>query len=218
MSSSGQAARLRRPSWRDPRLIVGVLLVLVSVLLCTRLVAAADDTRPVWVARSTLAPGQALSRGNVAVVWVHLAGVSSAYFDAARPFPEGVLLLRTVGSGELVPRSAVAPASVLARRPVTIPVDGVVPAGLRPGASVDVWVSRRDRTAGTGAYTPPARIAVAAPVQSVDSASGALSAVRATGVAVLLDDAELPQVLDALANDARLALVPVPGSAAAWGG
>ena len=36
------AARLRRPSWRDPRLLVGLLLVAVAVVVGTTAVAAAD--------------------------------------------------------------------------------------------------------------------------------------------------------------------------------
>ena len=48
------ALRLRNPSWRDPRLWVGVALVLVSVVAGARLLASADDTVGVWSASSDL--------------------------------------------------------------------------------------------------------------------------------------------------------------------
>ena len=59
--SSPQAARLVRSRWLDPRLVTGLLLVLGSVVVGTRVVAAADDTVPVLVAAADLAPGQPLT-------------------------------------------------------------------------------------------------------------------------------------------------------------
>ena len=40
------AARLRQPAWRDTRLVVGVVLVLLSMAIGAKVVAAADDTVP----------------------------------------------------------------------------------------------------------------------------------------------------------------------------
>jgi hypothetical protein len=51
------ARRLRRPSWRDPRLLVGLLLVLLSVTGVTGLVRAVDTSEPVFVARRQSPPG-----------------------------------------------------------------------------------------------------------------------------------------------------------------
>ena len=45
------ATRLRRPSWRDSRLLVGVLLVLVSTVLGSVVVARADDRVPVYAVK-----------------------------------------------------------------------------------------------------------------------------------------------------------------------
>ncbi len=44
------ASRLRAPSWRDSRLLVGVLLVVLSVVLGAVVVARADDRVPVYAA------------------------------------------------------------------------------------------------------------------------------------------------------------------------
>ena len=48
--------RLRKPSWRDSRLIAGVLLVLAATTLGSVVVARADDRVPVYVAADTLLP------------------------------------------------------------------------------------------------------------------------------------------------------------------
>jgi hypothetical protein len=46
------ARRLRRPSWRDPRLLVGLLLVLLSVVGVAGLLRAVASERPNGMAQS----------------------------------------------------------------------------------------------------------------------------------------------------------------------
>jgi flagella basal body P-ring formation protein FlgA len=209
-----QAARLRRPSWRDTRLLVGVVLVLASIAIGARVIAAADDTVPVYAARITLPAGTTLRGDVLSVVQVRLGASATRYFDAGAVPPAGEVLLRPVAAGELVPRSAVGQASALRRRPVGIPLDGAVPAGLAPGGLVDVWASARQSQAGVANYGPPRRLASSAEVYQVISPEGALAG-TATTVQVLLGEQELAAVLDAIANGARTVVVPVPGTAPA---
>jgi hypothetical protein len=216
-----QAARLRRPSWRDTRLLVGLVLVLASVAIGARVVALADDTVPVYAARAALPAGTALSAENLVVARARITGTDGRYLEARDPLPPGRVLLRQVGPGELVPRSAIGSAAALTTRPVTVPIDGAPPAGLVTGALVDVWAS--ERAPGSGAvagveYVTPKRIARGVEVFHVAAAGSSLAATSESSVEVLLDEDELPLVLDALANDARTAVVPVPGSAPRSGG
>ena len=50
-----QANRLRRPTWKDSRLLVGLLLVLLSTALGGFVVSRAEDTVPVYAAKADLA-------------------------------------------------------------------------------------------------------------------------------------------------------------------
>jgi len=52
------AARLRKPSWRDSRLVVGLVLVLLSMAIGAKVIASADDTVPMYAAAAALVPGQ----------------------------------------------------------------------------------------------------------------------------------------------------------------
>jgi hypothetical protein len=216
-----QAARLRRPSWRDTRLLVGLVLVLASVAIGARVVALADDTVPVYAARATLPPGTSLSAENLVVARARITGTDGRYLEARDPLPAGRVLLRQVGPGELVPRSAIGSAAALTTRPVTVPIEGAPPAGLVTGALVDVWASERASGSGSVAgaeYVTPKRIARGVEVFHVAAAGSSLAASSESSVEVLLDEDQLPLVLDALANDARTAVVPVPGSAPRSGG
>ncbi|NLT54062.1 MAG: hypothetical protein GXX79_05745 [Actinomycetales bacterium] len=215
-----RAARLHRPSVRDTRLLVGVVLVLAAALLGARAVAAADSRTPYWAARDTLPVGARVTPDALVLVRASLGERSGAYLDGGLAPPAGLVVLRAVGAGELVPRSAVGRGSALALRPVTVPVQGPVPSGVRPGALVDVWASapREDGGAGgaggrPGAYATPRVLVAGAQVHAVVGGDGPLGSTGQQAVEVLVDPARLPAVLDALANEARTVLVAVPGSA-----
>lgn len=210
------ARRLQRPSWRDHRLLIGIVLVLASVALGARTIAAADQTEPYYAARSTLATGTALTADHLQVVRVRMSGAEAAYLGAGEALPGGQVVTRTIGAGELVPRAATAPAAQVAVRPVSIPVEQGVPTGLAGGGRVDVWSSAPRPEGGTG-FLPARRIAAQAEVFHVDPAGSGLSAGRGGSVQILLSELELPAVLNALANDARIALLPVPGSVSGGG-
>ena len=204
------AARLRRPSWRDPRLAVGVLLVAVAVVVGVVAVSAADDSEPFYVAASTLTPGEAVGPDDVRVVQARLPEAGQSYLSAERELPVGVVALRTVPAGELLARSAVGPARDVTTQPVGIPLRGALPGGLVEGARVDVWIADPDPERA-GGFVEPRRVVDAAVVAEVTQDTGALGTGGGTTVQVLLGQESLGQVLGALANRADVALVLMPG-------
>ncbi len=209
---SARAARLRRPSWRDARLLVGLLLIFGSVLAGARVLAAADRTTPVYTARSTLSVGHQLRAQDVTLTRVRLDGVMSQYLPGGHGVPVGQVLTRPVAAGELVPRTALADAARMDLRPVAVPVSGALPEGITLGSAVDVWVAER-RAGSTGEFQTPRRLAGDAPVNAITESGAGLAAVRGPSVQVLLAPEEVADLLGALANGAQVALVPVPGSA-----
>ena len=206
-----QAHRLRPPSWRDPRLLVGALLVIGSVVAGSQVVAAADDTVAVYAAADAIVPGDRVDAGALTVVQVRLDTAPEIYLPATEPLDPEAVALRAVGPGELLPRAALGAAVDLQRRPVGVPLDGPVPGGLVKGALVDVWVSEPDADR-PGAFHEPVRLAAAVEVAEVTTGGGTLGAGGSTTVQVLLGEDELRLALRALAADAEVALVLVPGS------
>jgi len=207
-----QAARLQVPGWRNPRLIAGLLLVFASIAIGARVMAAADHTVPVYAARAALPTGSVLSAGDLSIVRLRLTGTEAQYLDAREAVPAGRVLLRPVGAGEVIPQAAVVPAAQLRLRPVPISLDGPVPRDLVPGARVDIWASAKAPASEGNSYLDAQRIADAAEVFSVDADAGGLSAGAGSAVQVLVPDQELTAVLNALANESRLVVLPIPGS------
>lgn len=206
------AARLRRPTWRDPKLLVGVVLVLAAVALGARAVSAADETVPVWAARNVLSVGTPLTADELTVARVRLGDAGEHYLSADGPPPSGLVLLRAVQAGELLPATAVGPADSFTRRPVVIPVLPPLAVGLRPGAVAEIWVALPKTSGGRATFGEPELLVEAADIRSVTAAEGALAASSPSGVEVMLEERDLPAVLDALAKEASVALVPIPGS------
>lgn len=139
---SPSATRARRSRWADPRLFVGVALVAGAALLGASVVGD-QDTTAVWAARVPLAEGQALEREDLAVRELQFADPADAarYVGAQDPVPEGLTLTRDVGAGELLPLAALGDdAQALLEVPLTVTAEAV-PATVRAGSVVDVWVT-----------------------------------------------------------------------------
>jgi hypothetical protein len=204
------ARRLRPPSWRDRRLLLGVVLVLASVAVGAAAVGRADTTRPMYAASHPLVSGQSLTAADLQAVRVQLGRQSGRYLAASDPLPAGSVVLRSVQTGELVPVSAIGGEQSVTTRPVAVPVTSASTQGLRPGSLVDVWVA--DRGTQPQTFESPTSLVSAAEVVSVVTGGGVLSGSSDATVRLLVTDALVPQVLSAVDNGARIDLVPVPGS------
>lgn len=205
--------RLRRPGWRDPKLLAGVLMIAGSVALGSWAVSAAEASTAVYVAREPLTPGDFVGTGQVAVARVRLEPAEAdRYLAASEALPDDAVAVRAVGPGELLPRAAVADGADLDVRPVAVPVTDPPAAGVGEGAQVDVWVTPET---AEGATPVPRLLAERLTVVEVTRPTGALAVGGQTVVHVLVPTDTLPDVLGALAGPAAVHAVLVPGTAAA---
>jgi len=219
---SPMATRVGAPRWLDLRLVVGVLLVLGSVVVGARVVAAADDTVPLLVAAQDLTVDRPLTATLVQTRQVLLEDGLARYLSG--DVPEGYVMVRPVEAGELVPRTAVAPADEVAEdlRYVTLALPAAeLPAGLRAGRVVDVWVAPDGETAGALAELLLAGITVT-DVGGDSGGLGVSGTERAVTLAVTAGVAadtleEAVARLVAAARDARVYLAAVPGGSQGLG-
>lgn len=144
---SGRAAaqRLRIRPWRDPRLLIGLLLVLGATILGARLAAASDDTVEYWSVRSSVAAGDPVSRDALRVTHVRLSSATKGNYvrtdeEFAAPIDE-LVWAHAVSEGSLVDKESLVPRSSTSRSQLPLSVaDGAAPADLNRGDLVDVWV------------------------------------------------------------------------------
>lgn len=185
--SSAPAARVRRASWRDPRLAVGLLLVAVATLTGARLLATADDTVAVWATAAPVRAGDAVTDVELVPSRVRLddAGAESAYLPADRT-PSGVFD-RDLAAGELVPVAALEQATVGDRAELSLAVAvGDAPVDLSEGDLVDVYAVPDPTLSGSAGTGRAERVLEQVPVVTVRSGSSLGDA--AQQVVVGLDD------------------------------
>lgn len=206
------AKRLQAPGWRDPRLIVGVVLVLLSIAGGVQLVRGLDHTDPVYAADRPLVPGEEITSADLRVVDVRLGGASSEYVGAEDELSAGTYTLRAVAPGELLPRSAIGDRTEAVDRTVTVTVDSATARTLSVGSVVDLWVSRPDPDgSGLSGHLDPEVLVEEATVAEVPGGGGALgtSAARSS-VQIVVPAEDVATVIAAVDQDGLLTLVRRP--------
>lgn len=213
MSPDGAAtgARLKRPSWKDPRLLVGVLLVLASVIGVISLVGSADKTTEVYAARDSIAVGEKLSQDNVVRAKVLLGETEEHYLTVESGLPEGLVAVQRIGKSQLVPRDSLGKVDALDRKPVTVTIEEGLPDQAVAGTRVDVWVALPDARNG---FSEPKLLLPGAEIAQVTPGSTALGSSRNTVLMVLVADNQMPALLGAQANQAKISVVWNPGGGA----
>ncbi len=208
---SPPAQRVQVQRWRDPRLWLGVVLVVASVAAGAALFAGGRDRVTVWSTTADLRAGMEITRADLRAERVDFADPSTAdrYWSAAQTPPPGAILTRDVAVGELLPVDAVRESG---GQPDQLPLavgPGGIPSGLRVGATVDVWAVPSS-SAGAPAHRVSRRVLQGVTVTALDGSSAAgLDSQRQVLVA-LPGGALVGAVLDGL-RDADVVLVRVGG-------
>jgi hypothetical protein len=187
-------------------MIVGVLLVLTSVVLVTRIVAAADRSVRVWAMARDVSAGTTLASADLRPTRVRLFDSAPAYLQTTRS-PAGRMVSRALHAGELLPAAAleIRPAGVV----VSIPVKPENAPAVTRGQLIDVWSTPKGCT--------PIRVLGAVAVQEVHANGGGALSVSAGTLQVIVriraDQAE--RVVAALGAEATIRLVLLDGPAPA---
>lgn len=201
-ASSPPARRVDRPRWLDPRLIVGLLLVLASVAAGARVVSSAEQGELVWSAAKSLPAGTTLQVGDLQATSVRLAGSTAHYIDAGAAPPTGYVLVRDISAGELVPAAALDESAEPSRRRfVAVPVaPNHFPPDLGRGHRVDVYVTSVAAPGSAAADDPDLVLSDAAVAEVASGADGFGPSSGSVGVVLEVDEDDAAEVVAAVAS------------------
>jgi hypothetical protein len=217
---SGGSPGRRRSFWIDPRFVVGIVLVVVSVLGVDALVNAANASVDVLAARSALTPGERVHSSDLVPTSVRVGRTAGLYLQASDVPSAGVVVTRAVAAGELVPHSAIGSEAGTLLTSIVVSVNGALAASISPGSRVDLWASQPSDVAETSsdaaAPTDGGETGYAAPTVLVSSAivvrlvdQKNLVASNGSSIELLVPKTSIASVLDAIANGAVLNVLPV---------
>jgi hypothetical protein len=210
VSTVAGGARLKKPSWKDPRLLVGILLVLASVAGVVSLVAAADQTTEAYAASGPIAVGEKLTTDKLHRVRVRLGDVEQYYLTPEADVATGLVAVQRIGKDQLVPRESLGQLDALNRKPVAVTIDEALPPQAVAGSRVDIWVAQPDTRNG---FSEPTLLLKGAEIAQLTPGTTALGSQRSTVVMVLVPDGQMPKLLGAQANKAKISVVWNPGGA-----
>ncbi len=192
-----------RRTWMDPRLAIGVALVLVSLVGVWLVVQQSSRTEAGWSATRTLLPGETIAAGDVQPVAVRMPQSQHRYL-AGSADPVGLVVAATVGEGEVLPLRAVGDASSADRAAVVIDVDSALPRAIRAGALVDVWTAPPT----DDGFATPAVLVDGAIVAGVVEDEGILAS-AAVQLELLVPRSQIAPLLAAVSNEHALSVVPL---------
>lgn len=195
---------MKTKRWLDPRLLIGMLLVVASVAAVVFVVSASNRTHEVWSVSNSVVPGDVLTADDVALARVQLDSSQDLYHDREES-PIGGVVTRPLEAGELIPVSAVADAALAERSRVVVTVDGPLPDGATRGAVVDVWAAEQ---LDGSTYATPRVLVDDAVIAAVHTNDGLISTAQTVQVELLVPSGDTGGLLHAMSSGHAMHLVP----------
>lgn len=195
----------RRRFWFDPRFAIGILLVIASVGGVLSIISSADASTKVYAARDAIAPGDRIEPSDLVAVSVRIEQSGQLYLAPGDVPDDGLVVVRSIGEGELVPASAVGSAAGLRLASVVVTVNGQLPASIGAGTLIDLWAASQQESSS---YGPPSVIVTGATVVRQIESEGLVASGDVSSLELLVPRSKIARVLEAIANEDALSAVP----------
>lgn len=196
--------RARRAFWGDVRFLIGIALVILSITGVWLIVSSARQTAPMLQAERTIAQGEALVSDDFRVVEVSLGAVATDYL-APQDLQPGLVAARTLADGELLPVTATASAESARTTSIVVESSVGIPESVTVGTPVELWFAP---PTSEDEFDAPRILVADVVVASLPETDGML-AQRSTAIELVLERADVADVLAAMTSGAALSVVPL---------
>lgn len=200
-----ETPRFTLPRMRDPRVLVGIILVIASLLGTWAVVTRVANTVTVWAASKPLASGSTIDQDSLTAVEVRLPDTEDKYVRADQSSPVGMSVTGSVAAGELVPASVLVDPARLEGRVIALDIPGHLPQTVQVGAFVDVWATDTKEE-----EAQPIEVLSRAHVHAVGRDEGGFTSTAGTRLEIYVPNDKLQQVLEVVATDHRVSIVAYP--------
>ncbi|MFW0179072.1 SAF domain-containing protein [Rothia sp. P7208] len=204
-ASKTLTSRLQKPGFKDPKLLIGLFLILLSLTGVIAVVNISNQTKPYWVTTREIYVGEEITEKDLKKVDVRLSEASSQYLSTDEN-GSAHIATQFIGAHQLVPKNSLGEAEQNDRKKTAIVLDATVASGYKAGDLVDVWVSSKNEN-GNG-YATPVRLMEQAEIARINSEDSVLGSTGKTALQLLVSEDVLSSILHATSNDSKISLVP----------
>lgn len=195
--------RLRAPyKARTRNLFLGIALILASLLGVWLYVSQNNRTSEFLISTSPIASGSKLTADSLSTADLNLGDSAKLYLRPSE-MPSGSYLVFPVDAGQLIPKGFVSTSIIDERQPVVLSSLMPLPAGLKPGDTVNIWTSK---LTDKNRFAPPVELVLSAEVTGIREQSG-MFANQSSLVQLLVPSASVGSILDAIAAKDAISLV-----------
>lgn len=193
---------------RRRNLFFAIGLVVLSVSGVWFAIESNNHTEEFLVSTSALPAGSLVQEDMFQVINANLSSSSQKYLRVGE-LPSGSYLLGPVVPGQLIIKSMLATEIIDSRVPLVITSKMPLPQALKPGGSVDLWVSERLEN---NQFAPPYALVLGAEVARIIETSG-MFAQDVSPVELWVPTAAIAPVLDAVDAGDSISLILRPTAA-----
>lgn len=200
------AERMHKPGWKDPKLLMGLLLIVISLVAVVGVINATNKTQTYYVANRDISVGDSVEPSDLKVVEVRLGEADGLYLAASEELNQSIHAKQHIQKGELISANALQEPDEQGRRQVAIVLDSTVASSFSAGDYADIWVSHQEEN-GTS-YSAPIQVMQAAEISQINTEDSMIGSTGKTAVQILVTNTALAEVLDAINNESKINLVP----------
>ena len=210
--------RIHKPGFKDPKLIVGLVLILISIAGVIGIIRINNQTYTYYTAKGDIPIGQKITPDMLVTKEVNLGDSKDRYLSREQIESGKYIAVRQIPAGEFISSSSAQENIRENRRLITVTLDRGLAATFKPGEHVDVWVISPEKekqkvpeNEGNGEQHESEQnpLVQNAEISSIVVDEGVLGANGHANIRLWIDAEKLPGILQAISSDAKITLVPI---------
>ena len=195
----------QRPVWRDPRFIIGFIMIFVSIVAVSGLVSQARAGTQLYYVTQDIAPGESLTTKNTAIT---NARIDTDVYLRADEELAGRTVPRALRAGELIPRHFAQADAESTMRTFVITVGDGLPEDTHVGTELELWFTPNARLGAEATQTPQSVTHKVYLVKIIGN-TGTIGSSAGTRIEVRSNSDGIQQILAYAQGNGTLSAVPV---------
>ena len=216
--SEESSMRMHKPGFKDPKLIFGLILILISIAGVIGIIRINNQTYTYYTAKNDISIGQKITPDMLIEKQVNLGDSKDRYLSREQLESGKYIAVRQIPAGELISSASAHENIQERRRLVTVTLDSGIASTFKAGERVDIWVissgkEKQKVPEGEGKNedieSEQKPLVQNAEISTIAVDEGVLGANGHANVQLWIESEKLPDILHAMSSETKITLVPI---------